>query len=666
MKSRVTFLFSAFTFLAAASGFSQTALRSIASGNWTAFATTWERTGNIYNPTPTWAAATAAPTTNQIAIIRSGHVVTIDQSGRNTKTIIVEAGGQLFAGGAANSVRVGVPATGTAGSVDTLTVDGMFGGPSEVFPLEFGVGAASVWIRGAGTVEIGRIRPVNGNLNFPGSVSPNAATGFRLLVDKDIKLNTSNNSVFSVTNTSPSANDSISYTILAGRTVTIASSSSYFHNNNVTDGVVSAGGNYEYRIDGTLDLSANLSTLGGNSLIPYATATSGLTLNVNGLLKLGGYFKADTVSNSLGALNLNINNGGLVDATLTSKLITGTIGAATATPNIFFKISGTGALRRTVPADGTKTEFNIGTSLTSYTPLTINGVGPAEVYTVTLKNTFTNPAPATSLAKEWNITEATAGGNATDTLRFEWTIADQTNGFTGLSPVFVRRWNGTAWDETLASVSGDGSAANPYVAKAAGFNAFGLFILSNTGTTPVAFVNEKAYQKQNGVQVEFGNATESDILNYVVEKSADGNKFTPVNTISPKANNGGFNSYAYFDATPNNGLNFYRIKATEKNGTVKYSNTLNIRLQTNGIWVNAYPNPVKGGNVNVQLENFDKSIYNITVTNQVGQIVYVKNINHNGGTATFKLDLPASVKKGIYSLQVSNTVTRVINKIVVE
>ena len=240
--------------------------------------------------------------------------------------------------------------------------------------------------------------------------------------------------------------------------------------------------------------------------------------------------------------------------------------------------------------------------------------------------------------------------------------------FNPLDVVYALRWNGSAWEGFSTSRTGGTGETDPYVFKVSGFAAYGLFILSNTPptTTPVAFINVKAYQKQSGVQVEFGNATESDVVNYVVEKSADGRTFTAAGTLSPKTNNGGLNSYAYFDASPKRGNNFYRIKVTERNGNVKYSTTLNISLQTDGIWVNAYPNPVRGNNVNVQLENFDKAVYTISIFNQMGQRVYAKNISHNGGTATFTIDLPVAIKKGVYSLQVGNATTTVNNKIVVE
>ncbi len=667
MKNRVTLLSIVFMVFISLSTFAQTAYRTIASGDWDNFAT-WERTTNVYNPSPTWMPAVAGqvPTSNNIVYVTNGFTVTTAAT-KSCLNLIIETGGILNPGA---TLRVGVASSALGGGfVDTLLVNGTLGAPGSQMALELGTSCKLLWVTGTGTIEMGRFRPNNGNLNYPGSLSLNAGTGAVVLFDKDITFSQSANYGFTALNSAP-VNDSITLTILPGRTITLSDPTSSFHND--LSSSATANGRFVYNINGTLDLSAHTSTTGGTKLIPFQNPASTITLNVGGVLKLGAYFKADTIATSQGAVYMNINNGGLVDASLTSKLITGTVGAAAASPNIYFVVSGNGALRRTVPADATRTEFNIGTSLTSYTPVIING-STAEVYTVSLKNTFTNPAPAATMSKEWNIVKAGIGSN-TDTLRFQWTTADQTNGFSGASPVYILRWNGSAWRSTPTTVSGNGTAASPYVAKGiCAFSSFGFFALSNDATvptecstTPVAFVNVKAYQKQNGVQVEFSNATESDIKNYTIEKSVDGTNFTPHNSVSPKTNNGGLNSYTYFDATPNRGNNFYRIKATENSGTIKYSTTLNIRLQTKGIWVNAYPNPVKGGAVNVQLENFEKSVYTIALFNQVGQRVYAKNITHDGGTATFTVELPASVNKGIYSLQVTNASTKVINKIVVE
>ncbi|MEI2707678.1 MAG: T9SS type A sorting domain-containing protein [Chitinophagaceae bacterium] len=73
------------------------------------------------------------------------------------------------------------------------------------------------------------------------------------------------------------------------------------------------------------------------------------------------------------------------------------------------------------------------------------------------------------------------------------------------------------------------------------------------------------------------------------------------------------------------GNNYYRIKAIEKNGVVKYSQVVNVRTGTKGAEFAVYPNPVKGGVVNVQLMNIEKGQYSIKIVNSIGQEVAAKN-----------------------------------------
>ncbi len=676
MKKKSTLVLFLFVFMAIQHGFSQTAYRTVGSGMWNEI-TIWERTTNVYNPTPTWvpAASGQLPTTNNIVYIRNGHTVTLDAS-KNCLNLIIETGGRLSAGSSTNAIRVGAPSSGFAGTIDTLTVNGTLGGPGELMPLELPAGAASLWVRGTGTIEIGRIRPNStANLNYPGSGSTNAAAGARLLIDNNIRLNTPNNYAYSALNSNANATDSLNFTILAGRTVTVVSPTGYFHN--PVPGSVT-GGLYVYNVNGTLDLSANLDETGGSKLIPFANANSSITLNVGGILKLGAYFKADTVSTSLGALNLNINNGGLVDASLTTKFIVGTTGAATATPNIFFVTNGTGALRRTVPNDGTKIEFPIGTSTNNYNLAVLNstaGVGAAEVYTVNVKNSLTNPfvsTTSTALAKEWNITEGTPGGNS-DTLRLSWTTADEVAAGYTHSPVDtvkIIHWTGAAWDTTTAaSVTGTGTLTDPYVAKSrtpfTTFSPFGIAFKRPGGTTPVNFVNVRGTQQANSIQVDFANATELDVVNYVIEKSTDGRSFAPLTTLLARTNNGALNRYSFTDISISNGNNFYRIKATERSGRVLYSSIIKINVNGTKQGVSVYPNPVSNHALSVQLENLSKAGYSIAVINKLGQQVYTKQINHTGGSATVVLNLPA-VAEGLYHLQITSGQFRTVKNILIQ
>lgn len=665
-------MFTRFFFLAlvsllfSATGFSQTAYRSISSGDWDNFAI-WERTTNVYNPSPTWAPAVSGqvPTSNNIVYVRNGHTVTTGAT-KSCLNLIIETGGTLTPGA---TLRVGVASSGLGGGfTDTLQVDGTLGAPGSQANLELGTSCKLLRIYGTGNIQMGRFRPNNNNLNYPGGPNANGATGASVLIDKDMTLSVSGNYAFSATNSAP-VNDSTSVTILAGRTVTITDPTSYFHNDLSSSGT--ANGKLVYNINGTLDLSANTSTTGGSKLIPWQNPASTITLNVNGLLKLGAYFKADTISTSQGAVFMNIGNGGLVDASLTTNLITGTVGATAASPNIYFVTSGTGALKRTAVSGGPGVKFPIGLSITNYNPITITNLsGPDETFTVGITNVPVVPPPAKTLPRAWGIVEGTPGGN-TATVAFSFTTADlETPGPTAFEypgqPVYVGVWDGAQWVTTAAAITGSGSPTDPYVATASGPIASTAYILTNTNTTPVFLVNMKASKQPGGIQIEFGNATEMDVKEYVIEKSADGINFVKLTTLLPKTNNGSLNSYVYTDANPYSGNNSYRIKTIEKGGSVEFSTVMSLSLSRTGTNVNVYPNPVKGNSISIQLENLDKAVYTVVMYNGVGQKVFTKQMKHDGNTSTLVTTLPPSAKTGIYRLQVTGGNKQFVRNIIVE
>jgi hypothetical protein len=654
MKKMVTRFFFA-TLVLAFAGFAAqaqfpTIYASVASGSYNV-AGTWETFTNSGNNTPgaqgTGTPAATTPSGTHFIYIRSGHTISMNAGNRSCHGLFIEAGAKLWANeAAARRLQLVTGGTGfTYPQTDVITNNGELGGVGDGLFFEAGTNCQNVTITGTGSTIVQRLR-------VPGGLASTLGGVVNITIDQNITFGIANNYATSLVY-NPQATDNYTLTLNPGRTLTISDPGGYFNNNSIGSG--GGWGNYTYNINGILNLSASIQT--SNFLSAVSPEGGTVTVNIGGSVITGAAFNSSPVAPGVG--NINVGNGVIVDATLATVM--------NFNGNSFTMATGTAGLKRTVSADGSKVRFPVGTANGSNTHVSVSNVtGANEQLTVSIKNTFTNPAPANTLPREWNLVETTPGGNS-DTLRFEWTTAEEANGFSGASPVYIRRWDGAAYESVLASVSGTGTAADPYVAKgSAAFSQLGLFILSNSGTTPVAFVNLKAFQKLNGVQVEFGNATESDVVSYVIERSADGSNFTALNTLQAKTNNGGLNSYTYFDAAPNKGNNYYRIRVTERNGNVKISNTLNINLRSKGTWVNAYPNPVKNNTVNVQLENFEKSIYTIAVFNQSGQKVYAKSINHLGGTATFTVELPASVSKGVYSLQVGNAISNVINKIVVE
>ncbi len=191
-------------------------------------------------------------------------------------------------------------------------------------------------------------------------------------------------------------------------------------------------------------------------------------------------------------------------------------------------------------------------------------------------------------------------------------------------------------------------------------------VLFSSTPLPINFANLKAYQKANGVQIEWSNATEANMDKYVIERSADGSRFTEITSVAAKGNRTAMESYTWYDATPFNGNNFYRIKGNEKDGTNKYTGILKVMIGKGKAGMAIAPNPVRGNLLNLQLSNLAKGMYTLVLTNSLGQRVYNKALNHEGGAANYQLQLSSALKGGLYNLQLNDGTSVINRKVIVE
>jgi hypothetical protein len=180
-----------------------------------------------------------------------------------------------------------------------------------------------------------------------------------------------------------------------------------------------------------------------------------------------------------------------------------------------------------------------------------------------------------------------------------------------------------------------------------------MVVFRQSGVLPVNYASVKAYQQNNGIQVDWKVATESNIRNYEVEKSVDGRSFTKAGTVAAKANNNTAASYGWLDASPVSGVNYYRIKAVDNSGAAKYSQVVSVKIGGGKSEISMYPNPVIGNSISLQFSNKERGTYVVQLFNNLGQQVYSKSITHQGGSSSQTLTLDNAVSKGVYQLQVS-------------
>lgn len=191
-----------------------------------------------------------------------------------------------------------------------------------------------------------------------------------------------------------------------------------------------------------------------------------------------------------------------------------------------------------------------------------------------------------------------------------------------------------------------------------------------TGTTgyalPLHWVSIKAYQKAAGNQVNWTITSEEAVVRYEVERSANGQRFATLGSIAAKGSSNGLQTYGFTDAAPLNGLSYYRIQTISKTGETTYSSVVKISTEKQAVEITAYPNPVNGNEVALQLNAMAQGNYLLTVYNPAGQPVLRKVIGHTGGSAVETIVLPAHLAKGIYQLTLSGKDNTAARKLVKE
>lgn len=188
----------------------------------------------------------------------------------------------------------------------------------------------------------------------------------------------------------------------------------------------------------------------------------------------------------------------------------------------------------------------------------------------------------------------------------------------------------------------------------------------STGTTPIAFAGFSAIQKQNGISVNWKTSLELNMDEFQIEKSIDGNVYNVIEIVKAKGNNSNaITSYDYLDAQPFAGNNFYRIKAIEKDGSVKYSAVMKVFTGKGKTDFVVAPNPVKDKNANIQLVNLNKGVYTIDVLSMTGQKIKSLQLNHDGGSSSFNMGLPLTAQ-GMYKMIIRNNTIQLAKQLYVE
>jgi hypothetical protein len=312
--------------------------------------------------------------------------------------------------------------------------------------------------------------------------------------------------------------------------------------------------------------------------------------------------------------------------------------------------------------------------------ISLQNAGTTDSYTVSLSKGDIGNTPLPKVNRVWNLTEGTAtGSSVTMKLFFIKQLAanygiSQDEVETGfnygdihlvhkIGNSFQNNSNASDIQSAISRNNGSEIYALYTIGTSrdndgvyAGITSFHRFSVVNANgiILPVNIINLKAYQQERVIKVDWLSLNEVNTDHYEIQRSADAIQFNTSGSIKAM-NNSNSTQYRYTDVQPLSGNNFYRIKAFDRDGSVKYTQIVQVNFNNSGkMAISIYPNPVNTGSFTLMLNNLGVGRYNVQLYNMAGVQIFNTVIDHPGGSASRLIYLPQGISNGVYQLLLSN------------
>ncbi|WP_254563003.1 Ig-like domain-containing protein [Dyadobacter diqingensis] len=170
---------------------------------------------------------------------------------------------------------------------------------------------------------------------------------------------------------------------------------------------------------------------------------------------------------------------------------------------------------------------------------------------------------------------------------------------------------------------------------------------SNTATVtvdlstplPVTMISFEANKEGLTSLLTWATSIEMNSDRFEIERSPDAKNWDKLGEVSAAVNSEVRTNYHFTDETPESGMNYYRLKMVDRDGTFAYSRIRSVNFPEFA-WAKLFPNPVSDV---LQIVISNKRVRKIRLIDSFGHVMYDGQVT----AASIKLDMK-SYAHGIY------------------
>lgn len=152
----------------------------------------------------------------------------------------------------------------------------------------------------------------------------------------------------------------------------------------------------------------------------------------------------------------------------------------------------------------------------------------------------------------------------------------------------------------------------------------------------------------NRVDVEWSTGSEFNNDYFDIERSLDGQNFARIIRVKGAGTSSSGHQYHTIDSFPASGLNYYRLKQVNFDGSFDYSEILTETMQLS-VSVSLFPNPVNDNRAQLRITAPDKCSLSLEIRDYSGRNTYLKKeYQYDATHTTFTIDEMFSIPNGVY------------------
>jgi hypothetical protein len=182
-------------------------------------------------------------------------------------------------------------------------------------------------------------------------------------------------------------------------------------------------------------------------------------------------------------------------------------------------------------------------------------------------------------------------------------------------------------------------------------------------TLPVTMKEFSVLPTTKGNQLKWTIASQRNVSKYEIQYSTDGLNFSTVGSLPARSGNGDI-TYTFIHGIQNDVNGFYRIRITDLDGAISYSNIQEVKAKKLVVQIWAYPNPTTGV-FKVKIPGGLAGALTLKVYNETGKLVYLQPMPMPVGSIEHTVNLshlPAGNYQVVCEDNASSYVTRILKR----